>query len=445
MSEELSQNEISDLLNRALNKVMGSNASSDSVASYWVRDVYSTYFIYSDWSDGALYRRSYLIEGDTQNVTLGEPVAVVEKTEYEPIAKTSVFKLDANPTVEFSNEQEYVIKRGKIFEAGSFPDKKFEITPDELKAAAAEFKPVPVDDSHNPRSIFKDKWGELRSVEVKNDKELWGEVAIPKWVDTALGGAAQAVSCTWNTVTKRLAGLALENQPRIADASIFSHFSAQFEGKRHASSDLKDIQDIHDATARLGANCSAQDTNFTINNPNKEISPMSENTNTQQAVDAAGNEAKFAAMQAKLDQRDKELRDLASKFRKQEAQAFVADNSKKLFGEYMPNMARDLYEQFAKDDEANGEPEALATFGQSQAKFSRIAAFKAFINLLPDTKSLTSEQVRVAQDANGQNRVVGNEDGKAEFNSDAKPMEKGRFENLMGHTTVGQTALKGGK
>jgi hypothetical protein len=186
---------------------------------------------------------------------------------------------------------DYVIVKGKIFEAGRFEDKQFEISPEELAAATEGFQPVPVDYSH-VEGPLDGKLGELRSVSLsENGKDLMGEVAIPKWLDKALGDTARKVSCTWNRATKRLEKLALVNNPRINDAVLYSFFiadqeekqEAEFEGKRNSSADHKTIQSIHDHCMSLGAKCSGDNAEYSSDDPtkSKELPTMSEETKTR--------------------------------------------------------------------------------------------------------------------------------------------------------------------
>lgn len=129
----------------------------------------------------------------------------------------------------------WVIRRGKIFEVGRYPDRQFEMTPEELAAAAAAFTPVPVNLSHAP-SVLDGKVGHLQAVEVADDgRTLLGTVAIPKWLDSLLDDTGRKVSCEWDRATKQLRGLALVNQPRVPDAALMAAFAeselADFAGR----------------------------------------------------------------------------------------------------------------------------------------------------------------------------------------------------------------------
>lgn len=138
----------------------------------------------------------------------------------------STLSLDRSQ-VEFTGEEGYVIRRGKIFEAGDYPDKKFTITPEEMAEAINDFEPCDVDSEHRP-SIFDGKLGELIHVEVGDQPaDLQGWLKIPKWLDDVVGDTELKVSTTWSRETpKRIQKLALTVDPRVPDATMLSAFSA---------------------------------------------------------------------------------------------------------------------------------------------------------------------------------------------------------------------------
>lgn len=118
-----------------------------------------------------------------------------------------------------------VIKKGKIFEANNYPDKKYGMTPEELLKAAKDFQPVGMNDSHNSSSLLNGKWGKLRSIKVAdNGWDLEGEVAVPAWLDKAMNGEPIKVSAEWNRDTKKLEKLAYVSNPRVPDAAIYAAF-----------------------------------------------------------------------------------------------------------------------------------------------------------------------------------------------------------------------------
>lgn len=164
-------------------------------------------------------------------------------------AKHSAFSADL---ATFGETGGMVLRRGKLFEAGEYPDKAYAMTPEELLAAVADFQPVALDLEHTP-TVLDGKLGELRAVELGEDGwSLYGTVALPRWLDEQLGGECK-VSCTWDRERKTLQKLALVNEPRVSDAAIMAAFAAQ---TRHDTADGQStLQYIHDQAARAGAIC----------------------------------------------------------------------------------------------------------------------------------------------------------------------------------------------
>lgn len=157
--------------------------------------------------------------------------AVIDRSEL-PGADTAGFAEFSVPTP-VKEEAGLVYRRGPIFVAGDYPDKRYSMTPEEIRAAAADFDgPIDLDIEHAP-SILDHKLGQLVSVDASEDGQtLFGLVALPKWLDDVIGPAARKVSASWDRATKRLVGLALVVRPRVADAALMSAFSAATEGGR---------------------------------------------------------------------------------------------------------------------------------------------------------------------------------------------------------------------
>lgn len=187
----------------------------------------------------------------------------------------------------FTDDGEYVLRTGKIFQAGSYPDKKFDLSSDEMKTAVSSFKPVEIDIEHAP-SVFDGKLGKLEAVQISdNGQDLIGTARIPKWLDKVLGEGAKKVSATWDRATKTLNKLALVRNPRVADAALMAAFSASevgteiepivFKALEAYFSDSKNLeefahstwegkstlQSIHDTAARAGAICTESKADMT--------------------------------------------------------------------------------------------------------------------------------------------------------------------------------------
>jgi hypothetical protein len=121
---------------------------------------------------------------------------------------------------------DYVIRKGKLFEAGSYPDKQFEATIEDLVVASHTFIPVDNDLEHMP-TILDGKLGTLMSVTLSEDNsELYGEVEIPRWLHEAIGDAPIKTSLTWDRDSMSIVGNALVIEPRVSDAAIMTAYTA---------------------------------------------------------------------------------------------------------------------------------------------------------------------------------------------------------------------------
>lgn len=253
---ELSYTDRMQLLSRAL--------TAQGEGSSYVRDVFDGYFTYQSWnsSDGMdprTWQRDYSIDAENR-VTLGVRKEVTARTVYDPVVMSATFSGgDAAPVGDG-----YILRTGKLFEAGEWPDKGYAMTADELAAAAASFAPVDIDLEHVP-TVLDGKLGQLKSVEVRGS-ELFGTVAVPEWLDSLLEDGARKVSCTWDKATKRLSGLAIVRTPRITDAALYAAFST-FAGKRHSAADLADLQKIHDIVTGQGAVCAPRPAAYYADEP----------------------------------------------------------------------------------------------------------------------------------------------------------------------------------
>jgi hypothetical protein len=212
----------------------------------WLRDFDDATVTYSGGMDGTLYQRSYTLADS--DVTWGQPAEVVAKTVYQKVAEMAAFSIDGG-----TDDGDFVIRRGKVFEVGEYPDKAFSLSADEARAAVA----APNDIEHRP-SILDGKLGELRAVEMAEDGTgIVGSVAIPKWLNDTIGDAALKVSLAFDRATKRIAKNALVLNPRVADAALFGAY-AEFAGRRHSADDQSSIQTIHDHAVKAGATCAAE-------------------------------------------------------------------------------------------------------------------------------------------------------------------------------------------
>lgn len=144
--------------------------------------------------------------------------------------------MDDNTSIEFAVgpqvrvDGNFIIRTGKIFEAGDYPDKKFALNADEMRAACTNFQPVALNVEHVP-TIFD--LGDLGRVERVWDDgvNLSADVAVNRHVDAYMQQhkIPLKVSAEWDRELKTLSGLALVKNPRVTDAAIMAAFAAHKE------------------------------------------------------------------------------------------------------------------------------------------------------------------------------------------------------------------------
>jgi hypothetical protein len=192
--------------------------------SCYVVQMYPGQVVFELWAGekSTLYSQSYSIDKKTEVVTLGDDRAQVEEERsYVPV-KTAAFSL-GDATV----DGEFVTRSGKIFEAGSYPDKDFSISEDELDQAVAVFSPVPNDLEHS-ETILSGELGDLSAVR-REGTSLFGDVRIPRWLNKVIGDTPLKVSVAFDRISKRIAGNALVINPRIPDAQVVAAFNSRKE------------------------------------------------------------------------------------------------------------------------------------------------------------------------------------------------------------------------
>jgi hypothetical protein len=182
----------------------------------YIRDLYDVDVVYVEGE--VLMRRSYSIDPVTQVVTLGQAERVAEDRVYVPVQ------------VGFSrSEGDTDIYRGKLFEAGDFPDKGISFTEAEL---AELVKGVDVFNNleHTPTVLDK-KLGRTHSMFMKGS-EVHGTVEIPSALRTLINSKTLKTSFEFDRKTKRIIGNAIVMNPRITDAQVVAAFSAPPEASR---------------------------------------------------------------------------------------------------------------------------------------------------------------------------------------------------------------------
>lgn len=141
------------------------------------------------------------------------------------------FELDDLPGLpEGMDPAEYVVKTGRIFQAGVYPDKEEEYSEDDLDQMVRASKisdgpPIEVVGHHEGTPLD----GVLgRVIKLwRRGPDLFGSVAIRKWAADAIEGMGKKlrVSVGIDRDPLRLAHLALTDYPRVPSAVIMSNFA----------------------------------------------------------------------------------------------------------------------------------------------------------------------------------------------------------------------------
>jgi|GEM_PF-1469260 len=176
-----------------------------------------------------------------------------------PIAWQSKGKMSTFALASFAKSGDSMIRSGKVFECGDYPDRDFSFSEDEADAAIKAFAPVDNDLEHLPSfgipTILDGKLGKLLSLK-RVDDEIFADIEIPLWLNDEIGDDKPLkVSLQFDTQKKTIVGNALCLEPRIADAQVLVGAFARFAGSRHSAGDMEDIQKIHDLTVSQGATC----------------------------------------------------------------------------------------------------------------------------------------------------------------------------------------------
>lgn len=141
-------------------------------------------------------------------------------------AAVTVFALEPGTR---PDDSDFVVRHGKVFEAGEYPDKEITVTEADLTKMAEDFKPVNNSLEHTP-TVLDGKLGRLHNVRVVG-RELLGSMLIPQWLDDAIGrDKPLPVSLELDRETKNIVGNALVLHPRVADAQLIAAFNAAKTG-----------------------------------------------------------------------------------------------------------------------------------------------------------------------------------------------------------------------
>lgn len=277
------------------------SGSGSAELSCWIKEVYEDEFVYHKGS--TLYKAPYKIEDGKAEI--GTAVEVEEEVEYVPVFSEQRLFAAFKET----RDDGTVVRRGKVFEAGDFPDKDVAFDEGDLDHAVNTFQPVENDLEH-ASTILDGKLGRLARV-WKRGKELFGEVELPAWLDKVIGDEPIKVSLAFDR-SKKIVGNALVLRPRIADAAIMSAFSSSHPSvisKGDKPEEHKPMK-LKDAIKHLFGLDKVEDLDVEVTLPeapaaSSPSTPAPETpapTATPEAAPAFSQEvdARFAAMEAQL-------------------------------------------------------------------------------------------------------------------------------------------------
>jgi hypothetical protein len=121
-----------------------------------------------------------------------------------------------------------------VFRADKYPDKNFELTPEELREAVGHFERntryADFDMEHVPTLLDK-KLGGMTKLRVNPDGKTFSGVGlIPSWFDDEFRGKPIPVSAQFDRKTKRIKGFALTCDPRLDGTELLASFSVDMAG-----------------------------------------------------------------------------------------------------------------------------------------------------------------------------------------------------------------------
>ncbi|MBS1702908.1 MAG: hypothetical protein JST12_14685 [Armatimonadetes bacterium] len=235
----LSSDELANLVCTALRKEIFGESWQDSENAWqvWVWRVmpFGSSVIYCQ--EEATYQRSYQLDSDTMEVTLGDDRTEVEREEvWVPVEMT--FSVD---------DGDFVIKEGPIFEHGHYPDKQASFSKTDVEMIARNSQDgAPLKFEHNDNPILDEdllKDCGLTYCEAR-DGTIFGKVRIPKWLDEAYKkkGLVFKVSIGLNNARTKIKELSLCKWPRVENAAVFAQelaasFSAYTASKTDPNAD----------------------------------------------------------------------------------------------------------------------------------------------------------------------------------------------------------------
>lgn len=160
-----------------------------------------------------------------------------------------VFDLEA-PS---AREGAFVLRTGKIFEAGEYEDKAFSMSPEEMEAACRQFEAgKPLNFEHAPCPLD----GLMGHVErIWNDgRSLYADVSLNRHLDAIYreNSLPVRVSAELFRDKKTLAGLALVRHPRVSDAALMAAFHASAQPDRKVAAKMSFLEGLKALFRRAG-------------------------------------------------------------------------------------------------------------------------------------------------------------------------------------------------
>lgn len=357
----------------------------------------------------------------------------------------------------------YVVKRGKVFEVGDYPDKNFVITQEEMQEAIREFKPVPLDYEH-VKGWLDGKLGYLTNIAMGVGNSVMGAIALPKKIADLFDDMPVKLSLTWLQTAdgkKRIKKAALTANPRVADAVVMAAFNndankkelntaltdinslvtimdklttTEFVGNRHNRDDKTSIRLIHDIAASLieadcqpmAGNRTDDDDDADNNGPNtigentfyEELNTMSDTTKQPDITNPVVDNDKVRVLNEQLNEERAKRIKLEVAFKQTQktvlhGQAVVLADALIARKPYL-NPVREviitLAEQLVMDDEASKAEEIINFSSTTQnTLFSnklgdRATALNIIFDSMPDQEYLMNEYIKT-------NNVKGSNNG----------------------------------
>ena len=353
-----------------------------------------------------------------------------------------------------------VVRTGLICRAGDYPNHDWSLTPDDLRAAAEAYQGggyVELEHltSQGKQTILDGQLGELQGVWASEDgTELYGDVALPAWIDRISAGAGHKVSAVWERATKALKGVGLVLDPAVPDAALMSAHVA-FAKRHDTPQGQYAMQELHDVAARHGAVCSAGNTTMASKHEAGAIQAMHDLATDHGAKCAAvgargpmlysreghpvAGEKTVAELQAQLEaekaQREtdrKALVALQAERRVEKAESFV---DKLITENRVLPAERDLlvklHVQAATDDDTHGL--VLLADGKQETRLATVVAALSARQVI----GLTREQIA----ANPQVTVLLNQQRTREVTEQQAEQTAASHDNLLALTDLGRRAL----